>query len=68
MMLLQINMGKRICWYYTQILYTELNQFGQLPVWFHSPQLASNGLHIDNDEGNLIVGVKVVMKDGVLLN
>ena len=25
------------------------------PFWFYSPQLAPNGLHIDKDEGNLIV-------------
>jgi len=40
---------------YTDTIY-RLNQFGQLPAWFYSPQLAPNGLHIDNDEGNLIVG------------
>ena len=40
---------------YTDTIY-RLNQFGQLPVWFYSPQLAPNGIHIDNDEGNLIVG------------
>ena len=39
---------------YTDTIY-RLNQFGQLPSWFYSPQLAPNGLHIDNDEGNLIV-------------
>ncbi len=39
---------------YTDSIY-RLNQFGQLPVWFYSPQLAPNGLHIDKDEGNLIV-------------
>tara|TARA_B100000029_G_scaffold511118_1_gene604237 strand:- start:111 stop:992 length:882 start_codon:yes stop_codon:yes gene_type:complete len=40
---------------YTDTIY-RLNQFGQLPAWFYSPQLAPNGLHIDDDEGNLIVG------------
>ena len=40
---------------YNDTIY-RLNQFGQLPAWFYSPQLAPNGLHIDNDEGNLIVG------------
>ena len=39
---------------YTDTIY-RLNQFGQLPSWFYSPQLAPNGLHIDNDDGNLIV-------------
>jgi sugar lactone lactonase YvrE len=32
------------------------NQFGQLPLWLHSPNLSPNGLHIDNEKGNLIVG------------
>ena len=40
---------------YTDTIY-RLNQFGQLPAWFYSPQLAPNGLHIDDEEGNLIVG------------
>jgi len=40
---------------YTDTIY-RLNQFGQLPVWFYSPQLAPNGLHIDDEDGNLIVG------------
>lgn len=40
---------------YTDSIY-RLNQFGQLPVWFYSPQLAPNGIHIDHDEGNMIVG------------
>ena len=40
---------------YNDTIY-RLNQFGQLPAWFYSPQLAPNGLHIDNEEGNLIVG------------
>jgi len=40
---------------YTDTIY-RLNQFGQLPAWFYSPQLAPNGLHIDDEDGNLIVG------------
>ena len=40
---------------YNDTIY-RLNQFGQLPAWFYSPGLAPNGIHIDNDEGNLIVG------------
>tara|TARA_Y100001968_G_C19423016_1_gene752826 strand:+ start:1560 stop:2444 length:885 start_codon:yes stop_codon:yes gene_type:complete len=39
---------------YTDTIY-RLNQFGQLPVWYYSPQLAPNGLHIDDEDGNLIV-------------
>ena len=40
---------------YNDTIY-RLNQFGQLPAWFYSPGLAPNGIHIDNEEGNLIVG------------
>ena len=40
---------------YNDTIY-RLNQFGQLPAWFYSPGLAPNGIHIDDDEGNLIVG------------
>ena len=40
---------------YTDTIY-RLNQFGQLPAWYYSPGLAPNGIHIDNEEGNLIVG------------
>ena len=40
---------------YNDTIY-RLNQFGQLPTWFYSPGLAPNGIHIDNEEGNLIVG------------
>jgi sugar lactone lactonase YvrE len=39
---------------YNDTIY-RLNQFGQLPVWYYAPQLAPNGLHIDDDDGNLIV-------------
>ena len=40
---------------YNDTIY-RLNQFGQLPAWFYSPGLAPNGIHIDDEEGNLIVG------------
>ena len=40
---------------YNDTIY-RLNQFGQLPAWFYSPGLAPNGIHIDSEEGNLIVG------------
>ena len=40
---------------YTDSIY-RLNSFGQLPLWFYSPGLAPNGIHIDNDTGKLIVG------------
>ncbi len=40
---------------YTDSIY-RLNQFGQLPLWFYSPNLAPNGLHIDNDTGDMIIG------------
>ena len=40
---------------YNDTIY-RLNQFGHLPAWFYSPGLAPNGIHIDDEEGNLIVG------------
>ena len=48
---------------YTDTIY-RLNQFGQLPAWFYSPQLAPNGLHIDDEEGNLIVGSWGALMEG----
>ena len=38
---------------YTDSIY-RLNQFSQLPLWLNSPNLAPNGIHIEND--NMIVG------------
>ena len=53
---------------YNDTIY-RLNQFGQLPAWFYSPGLAPNGIHIDDDEGNLIVGSwGAVMEAGEHLN
>jgi sugar lactone lactonase YvrE len=40
---------------YTDSIY-RLNQFNQLPLWFYSPNLSPNGLHMDDEDGNLIVG------------
>ena len=40
---------------YTDSIY-RLNSFGQLPLWFYSPGLAPNGIHIDNETSSLIVG------------
>lgn len=40
---------------YTDSIY-RLNQFGQLPLWFYSPQLAPNGLHYDNERDSIVVG------------
>lgn len=40
---------------YTDSIY-RLNSFGQLPLWFYSPGLAPNGIHIDNDTSTMIVG------------
>ncbi len=40
---------------YTDSIY-RTNQFGQLPLWLYSPDLAPNGIHIDNDSGSMIVG------------
>jgi len=48
---------------YTDTIY-RLNQFGQLPAWFYSPQLAPNGLHIDDKEGNLIVASWGALMEG----
>ena len=50
---------------YTDTIY-RLNQFGQLPEWFYSPQLAPNGLHIDDEDGGILlleVGA-LLWKDG----
>ena len=33
-----------------------MNQFGQLPAWFYSPQLAPNGLHYDTENKSIVVG------------
>jgi len=40
---------------YTDSIY-RLNSFGQLPLWFYSPGLAPNGMHIDNENSKMIVG------------
>ncbi len=48
---------------YNDTIY-RLNQFGQLPAWFYSPGLAPNGIHIDDDEGNLIVGSWGALMEG----
>jgi len=40
---------------YTDTIY-RLNSFGQLTLWYYSPGLAPNGIHIDDEDGNLIVG------------
>ena len=40
---------------YTDSIY-RLNSFGQLPLWFYSPGLAPNGIHIDDETGKMIVG------------
>ncbi len=48
---------------YTDSIY-RLNQFGQLPLWFYSPNLAPNGIHIDNDTGNMIIGTWGSLMEG----
>ncbi len=40
---------------YTDSIY-RLNQFSQLPIWLNSPNLAPNGIHIDSDKSQMIVG------------
>ncbi|MDC3091210.1 hypothetical protein OA848_02355 [Rickettsiales bacterium] len=40
---------------YTDSIY-RTNQFGQLPLWLYSANLAPNGIHIDNESGKMIVG------------
>lgn len=40
---------------YTDRIY-RTNQFGQLPMWLYSPNLAPNGIHIDDESGIMIVG------------
>lgn len=40
---------------YTDSIY-RLNSFGQLPLWYYSPGLAPNGIHIDNEKGQMIIG------------
>lgn len=40
---------------YTDSIY-RLNSFGQLPLWFYSPGLAPNGMHIDNENSKMIIG------------
>lgn len=40
---------------YTDSIY-RLNQFNQLPLWLNSPNLAPNGIHIDDDKSKMIVG------------
>ena len=40
---------------YNDTIY-RLNQFGQLPSWFYSPQLAPNGLHYDTESKSIVVG------------
>ena len=39
---------------YNDTIY-RLNQFGQLPSWFYSPQLAPNGLHYDTESKSIVV-------------
>lgn len=40
---------------YTDSIY-RLNQFNQLPLWLNSPNLAPNGIHVDNEKSKMIVG------------
>ena len=48
---------------YTDSIY-RLNSFGQIPLWFYSPGLAPNGIHIDNETGKMIVGFWGAVMEG----